>query len=158
MEESPEWRTLFLFSSQKLNLKVVQTKDNSLIISSFITYPVLPISYLDWYWPPPDIIKNFWRPDGGSIYTVFTLIYSFLYLLELAVSITGVWVLYRCYNYLDFPSVSINPPPLTLFHLVFNLREQRFVAGILFEVETFFAAIFALWDEVTCPVFSVSMK
>ena len=38
----------------------------------------------------------------------------------------------------------VSPPSLTPSHLVFNLRVQRFVAGILFEVEKFFAAIFAL--------------
>ena len=35
----------------------------------------LSISYLDWHRAAPDIIKNFWQPDGRScsICTVFTL-------------------------------------------------------------------------------------
>ena len=47
-----------------------------------LVYPALSISYLDYYWTAPDIIRN--------RVAVFTIIYSFLYVLELAVILVRI--------------------------------------------------------------------
>ena len=47
-----------------------------------LVYPALSISYFDYYWTAPDIIRN--------RVAVFTIIYSFLYVLELAVILVRI--------------------------------------------------------------------